>query len=232
MKILFIDDVCPKPYDETSLQNEVIGGTEATTIRIANGLREKGHQVHVKTRLAPLQPEKHGWFNHFHPDFEPDIVVVLRLAFQLATYRDLYPQAQFYLWLHDLIDYRCMIHETIIKTTRTKVICVSNYHLLQAKSVYCSGIHHPLDAFTIYNPIDDHLIPDSTPVDSKKLIFFSQPAKGLAYTLKVFEKLKKLHPDFDKRLSPLEKLQKGHHPFPRRKIARNYYILTHCEHLL
>lgn len=196
MKILFIDDVCPKPYDETSLEKDVIGGTEATTIRIAKGLREKGHLVHVKTRLPPSDPKKHPWFNHHDPDFQPDIVVILRLAFQLATYRPRFPQAQFYLWHHDLIDYRCLVDEKIIRSTRAKVICVSNYHRLQAKSVYCSHPHDSLEVYTIYNPIDDHLVPDATLVDPKKLIFFSQPSKGLAHTLKVFEKLKKLHPEF------------------------------------
>ncbi|HXN79716.1 MAG TPA: glycosyltransferase, partial [Steroidobacteraceae bacterium] len=50
-------------------------------------------------------------------------------------------------------------------------------------------------ALTIYNPVDDTLMPDGTPVDERKLIFFSSPNKGLNFTLDAFSALKKRMPD-------------------------------------
>ena len=42
----------------------------------------------------------------------------------------------------------------------------------------------------VYNPIGDELVPDDTPVDPEKLIFFSSPHKGLANTLRAFARLR------------------------------------------
>lgn len=43
--------------------------------------------------------------------------------------------------------------------------------------------------------VDDELVPDGSPVDSSKLIFFSSPRKGLAFTLDVFQALRRRMPD-------------------------------------
>jgi glycosyltransferase involved in cell wall biosynthesis len=48
---------------------------------------------------------------------------------------------------------------------------------------------------TIYNPIDDGLAPDGSPVDERKLVFFSSPNKGLRFTLDVFGELRRRMPD-------------------------------------
>src|SRR5207248_826229 len=53
-----------------------------------------------------------------------------------------------------------------------------------------------LDAFVIqYNRAEDALTPDGTPVDERKLIFFSSPNKGLNFTLDAFSALKRRMPD-------------------------------------
>jgi glycosyltransferase involved in cell wall biosynthesis len=45
----------------------------------------------------------------------------------------------------------------------------------------------PIGSRVIYNPIDNDLTPDSTPVDKNKIVFFSSPHKGLKRTLEVFK---------------------------------------------
>ena len=47
----------------------------------------------------------------------------------------------------------------------------------------------------IYNPVDDAIVPDGTPVDPAKLVFFSSPNKGLRYALDVFRALRRRMPD-------------------------------------
>ena len=50
-------------------------------------------------------------------------------------------------------------------------------------------------ALTVYNPVDDSLVPDGTPVDERKLVFFSSPNKGLDFALDAFAALKDHMPD-------------------------------------
>src|SRR5205823_4608734 len=57
------------------------------------------------------------------------------------------------------------------------------------------GVTAQVRALTIYNPVEDALTPDGTPVDERKLIFFSSPNKGLNFTLDAFSALKRRMPD-------------------------------------
>src|SRR3977135_4644555 len=57
------------------------------------------------------------------------------------------------------------------------------------------GVGAQVRALTIYNPVEDTLTPDGTPVDERKLIFFSSPNKGLNFTLDAFSALKARMPD-------------------------------------
>jgi glycosyltransferase involved in cell wall biosynthesis len=57
------------------------------------------------------------------------------------------------------------------------------------------GLADVAPALTIYNPIDETLAPDDTPVDATKLVFFSSPNKGLDFTLDAFAALRQRMPD-------------------------------------
>jgi glycosyltransferase involved in cell wall biosynthesis len=52
-----------------------------------------------------------------------------------------------------------------------------------------------LSTYTIYNPIEDGLAPDGSPVDTNKLVFFSSPNKGLKFTLDAFRHLRRRMPE-------------------------------------
>src|SRR5205085_1737671 len=57
------------------------------------------------------------------------------------------------------------------------------------------GVAAQVRALTIYNAVEEALTPDGTPVDERKLIFFSSPNKGLNFTLDAFSALKRRMPD-------------------------------------
>src|SRR5438046_449919 len=46
-RILFADPWCYKPYDTWTLETGVLGGSEATTSRVARALAQHGCRVHV-----------------------------------------------------------------------------------------------------------------------------------------------------------------------------------------
>jgi glycosyltransferase involved in cell wall biosynthesis len=57
------------------------------------------------------------------------------------------------------------------------------------------GVADVVRAVTLYNPVSDDLVPDGSPVDERKLVFFSSPNKGLAFTLDAFRALRRRMPD-------------------------------------
>jgi glycosyltransferase involved in cell wall biosynthesis len=66
-------------------------------------------------------------------------------------------------------------------------------------------------ALTIYNPVDDALVPDGSAFDERKLVFFSSPNKGLAFSLDAFRALRRRMPDL--------RLQVGNPGYKIRKSA-------------
>lgn len=194
MKILFIDPVCPKPYDPNVLSTEPLGGTEGTVIRIAEGLVLKGNQVEV-TQHNRKESVKFG--AHYTPfgavrEEKPTHVILLREPMALYQARKQFPNAKLYFWAHDIFagpnwdkGFQSFVDNNAVP------IVVSEWHKQQmydyAKQI---GFKGGFTSKRIYNPIADDLKPDSTPVDENKLVFFSSPHKGLEHTLKVFERFK------------------------------------------
>lgn len=174
-QILILDYVCPKPYCAETLSVEPLGGTEATVVRVASALQGT------------------TMWNHHTPNSEcdPTHVVVLRAPDRLLEVKARYPRAKLYLWLHDLPTKHLTQYAHTIAETETEVITVSNFHRNTVMDYLSrAGVPpKPISVRMIYNPIDDHLKRDNTPVKANKLVFFSSPHKGLDYTLSVFKNL-------------------------------------------
>lgn len=193
MKILFIDSVCLSPYDPHTLATQALGGTEATVIRIAEALAQKDNKVsvaqHNRIDHGTFQAQYTGFNRHFK-EYDPTHVIVLRAPLILHQVRKLFPKAKLYLWCHDIFDdARWNQGFQAIVNTQTIPIVVSQWHQNNLngcmRSINFQGI---IPSHRIYNPIDDNLMPNETIRDHHKLLFFSSPQKGLAHTLKVFER--------------------------------------------
>ncbi len=194
MRILFVDGVCPKPYDPKVLETQALGGTEGTVIRVAEALAARGHQVRVTQHNRETASKFGAEYTAFkaNDDFKPTHVVVLRAPLILYTAKKQYPSAKLFLWAHDVFGgdgwakgFQAMVD------TQTIPICVSDWHKSQMYDYMTQlKFQGSIPSRRVYNPIADDLRPDNTPVDKDKLVFFSSPHKGLEYTLKVFEQFK------------------------------------------
>ena len=192
--ILFFDPVCDQPYDSEMLQRQAMGGTEATVVRVADAL---GALVVQHNRASAsgryLPPRRDPAITH---------VVVNRDARALAMVRELYPNARMHLWLHDRVRPRSKRARRIAADAQTlrdlavSVICVSDTqrHAVEA-ALRWMGVDDRVFARTIYNPVDDALRPDGSPVDERKLVFLSSPNKGLKFTLDAFRAVRRALPD-------------------------------------
>jgi glycosyltransferase involved in cell wall biosynthesis len=169
------------------LQTEALGGTEATIVRIAEGLGATVAQHNRQTvegRYVPYAAARAS-------DDPNGKLIVVRDAKTLIEWHAILPRAKPYLWLHDLLGMgsgglACAAPE--LARIGATLICVSDYHKAQAEAAVAAGGIAPetLSIHRIYNPIDDQLLPDATPVDRYKLVFLSAPVKGLAITLDAF----------------------------------------------
>jgi glycosyltransferase involved in cell wall biosynthesis len=189
MRLVIIDPVTPRPYSHVSLHTQPLGGTEATVIRIAEGLNAIVLQ-HNRT-------ENEGRYRVAATDVDPTHIVILRepaIALEMA---ERYPDSQKFLWMHDLCGpgtdrgKKLFAHGTRLAAAGVTLICVSDFHAADARKIF-----HPFPqsmrprVARIYNPVDVSDAPNETnPTDRNKLVFFSSPHKGLDYALTVFSYL-------------------------------------------
>jgi glycosyltransferase involved in cell wall biosynthesis len=192
--VLFFDPVCQHPYDTRTLQQQALGGTEATLTRVADALDACVMQHNRRERWGRYLPVQ--------PLADVRHVVLNREARALPQVRALFPQARVYLWLHDQLRpggkraRRLAGCAAELRAAAVTMVCVSDTQRRDVEAVLRAlGPGAVLHALTIYNPIDETLMPDGTPVDERRLVFFSSPNKGLGFTLDAFAALRQAMPD-------------------------------------
>jgi glycosyltransferase involved in cell wall biosynthesis len=208
--VLFFDPSCQRPYDTRTLHQQATGGTEASVTRIADAL---GAFVMQHNRAEPygsyLPPGRIAGIEH---------VILNRDSRALPIVRELYPDAKTYLWVHDQLNPGSKRGRRLARTAQhlrdrsVTVICVSD---TQRRGVEATlrriRVDDVVRAVTIYNPVNDDLMPDGSAFDERKLVFFSSPNKGLAFSLDAFRALRRRMPDL--------RLQVGNPGYKIRKSA-------------
>ena len=191
--VLFYDPLCRQPYDTQTLRHAATGGTEASVTRIADAL---GALVSQHNRS-----EDAG--NYRTPARIPGIeqVVVVRESRALPMLRERYPQARFHLWAHDQLNpgskraRRLATTAPLLRELEVRIVCVSDTQRRRVEvTLERIGVADLARAYTIYNPVADELAPDGRAIDRDKLVYFSSPNKGLAYTLDAFRSLRRRIP--------------------------------------
>jgi glycosyltransferase involved in cell wall biosynthesis len=192
--ILFWDPSCVRPYDTQTILHEAIGGSESSLSRIADALGAHVIQHNREVASGRYQP----------PGRIPGIthVVINRDPRALPRVRELYPEARFHLWMHDQINpgskrgRRLASMASMLRDLSVRIVCVSD---TQRRGVEATlrrmGVEDQVLARTIYNPVDAALVPDGSPIDNNKLVFFSSPNKGLMFTLDAFRAIRHAMPE-------------------------------------
>ena len=192
--VLFYDPVCQQPYDTRTLRSSAMGGTEATVTRVADAL---GALVMQHNRTE-------NWERYLAPQRLAGIrsVIVNRDSRALPWVRERFPGARVYLWLHDQLNpgstraRRLAGTAPLLRELAVTAVCVSDTQRRGVEATLRdSALAAAVRSLTIYNPVDEQLVPDGTPVDERKLIFFSSPNKGLNFTLDAFSVLRRRMPD-------------------------------------
>lgn len=194
-RILFLDSTSPKPYDANSLKTEPLGGTEATCIRVAEGLASRGYDVIVAQRDRYSSGEgKAAYIGFDHLDQiqdKPHAIVALRQTSLIPFAQRKWADTRKFLWLHDFNQQDVVRDYAELRKASAKVVCVSQTHKTLTTSAILSQIQDArgITIDYIYNPIADDLAPDTSTVFHRKLVFFSSPHKGLEQALNILESL-------------------------------------------
>ena len=191
--VAFFDPVSPLPYSSETLWETALPGTEASVVRAADALNAYVVQ-HNRTKASG---------RYLPVDAIPDVdqVVLIRDSRALKSVRENFPAARIFLWLHDKVRPgskrgRWLLSAApLLQELAVTIVCVSNSHRkdVEATLLPASGGKR-IRVVTIYNPVDDRLAPDGTPVDSSKLIYFSSPNKGLAFAIDAFRAMRSAIP--------------------------------------
>ena len=171
-----------------------LGGSESSLVRIADALDAhvvQHNRVNAVGRYMP--PAKISGIAN---------VVVSRDSRALMRAREFYPDARFFLWMHDLVrpgskrGRRLASTAALLRELKVTIICVSDFQRLGVDATLDRmGMASDIRTCTIYNALDPLLGPDDTAVDNSKLVFFSSPNKVLTFTLDAFGALRRAIPD-------------------------------------
>lgn len=198
-RLVFLDCTTPKPYDLNTLKNEPLGGSEATAVRIAERLADDYEVIVAQHNRKETGQGKAAYvsfeaLDQIHKD--PHAVICMRTPSLVTLARECWSDSKLFLHLQDFSQQQVVQQFRDIKDTGVKIVCVSKMHqtvtsdaiLTQVRDIGTISITH------VYNPVDDDLLPDSTPVNPLKLVFMSSPHKGLDLTLKMYAKLREFKP--------------------------------------
>jgi len=208
MHILFYDPLTPWAYSKKIFQKQSLGGTEATVLRIAEGLAPY-HAISITQayRQEPLQEEN----IHYLPleqahGLTPDVVVLLRSHLHLLEVGKRYRNARLFFWIHNTPSNALFRHKRTLAQYHYQIIAVSHYQRELAEKKLLGKwwqrllkdkrLTDNIPVHILYNPIADDLQPDTTPWDKNKLLFLSSPHKGLAETLKLFQSISYHYPEY------------------------------------
>lgn len=193
-KIVIYDGVCPKPYDQDTFQNEAMGGTEATVLRIESLLQGDGDVVLLQRGASKNNVSDIASMAELQKD---DVVITLRDPNAYIANKARHPRAKHILWLHDVVagEYRNLMIANL-QGQQSDMVVVSSWHKTQVSEAIKMDLpmrDHKLTV--IYNPVDAYCTRTWNDYDKNKLVFFSSPHKGLPQVIEMFKVIKLSDPD-------------------------------------
>lgn len=202
MRVLFHDAASDYAYDADVMSRRGVGGTEKSVVRVAEGLSEFCEVVVAQRgrsepasprsglRYVPLQdPAPFG-------GAAPDCAIVVRKHRHVVRLHGRFPRARLLLWIHNWQRPETLLLRARLARSTGAIVTVSEAHREATRRL----MNHPLaralggriPILRIYNPVDEGLSPDDTPVDRDKLVYFSN--KGTEQVLATFGEVRRTLP--------------------------------------
>jgi len=187
---LFVPLLAGKPWNGSTIHTESLGGSEASVAFTARALAKLGEEVHVITHGTPGTFEDVQYYNQMdapiHTERSWDVVVVSRWVEALNGVAWKWKAGFF--WAHDLPN------DQIAELRCSRVVMLTKYQAalwrISSEHVAYIGDGVDLDLFKC----------NGTGVDKRdpnKLVWISNPDRGLVLAARIFQELRKRWPDLE-----------------------------------
>ncbi len=192
--IVMFDALSKTYYDRITLEKNAMGGTEATVVRVAEGLAALGLKVCVmQARPAYFEPTmgQHCFFMHADDYSKEKVTCRHYIQLRAAANSHLFPTAKKYLWMHDVAGKEDTDHAEDIRKNNITVIGVSKWHRDNIRE-FLPDYEHKIKY--IYNPVEEKLYDigeKNTMYDRNTIVWTASPHKGLKKALDLFTEIKK-----------------------------------------
>lgn len=197
--VVILDVTAYKPYDGVTLEVEPLGGTEASVVRVAEGLAAYGINVAIvqHIRVEPSIANRVYYLPYeYLTQLDPHNFISLRGTHGL----ELFPKAKKFSWHHDVPTTKITEMRKAFVDYDVTVVGVSKWH--QARiSEWLNNAETDKEFVKVtyaYNPVPDMLYDiRAKEVNKNKLIWAASPHKGLEEAVKVFKRLKEFLPEVE-----------------------------------
>lgn len=112
----------------------------------------------------------------------------------------MFPKAKLFYWMHDIPSKRLWKYKRKLQRLGCDIIAISNYQIELIEKAWRGNVWQRFidkvvatkkpAIHVVYNPVDDKLKPDNTPIKNNKLLFYSAPDRGLEIILENFKAVK------------------------------------------
>lgn len=230
--LLIMDTTTPNPYEQATLDLQGLGGSEASVIRIAEGLAALGAKVGVmQHNLDQLLMGPSAFY--LPMKMLDDVKAHNYVAFRSNRFFDKFPKSKKFTWQQDVPGPNTWsIRDSLIDNNAT-TICPSEWAKTEYQRVLCDKEKEDNPRIVrIFNPLPDEIcIPKSIEVkyDKNKLVWPASPHKGLKEAIELVKRLIdvsgnkdfRLHtfnPGYFKYDGPTERFVVEHGPVPCKEL--------------
>ncbi|WP_180899384.1 glycosyltransferase [Martelella soudanensis] len=198
--IAIIDPYCLSPYTLGTLEAGTLSGAESVAMRVARAHGKKFRFHFYQNGRIDIDRDSCGFYRPIGSMRADDLAGVQAIAVisswkSALKARKLNPHCPIFLRLHSNPGRHNRRMGEALAEADIEIVCVSNVHARHVRD-FLSAENRTLPKIsTIYNPVDDDLVPDATPRDMSRLFFPGTPLKGLSEIIEKFELLRRERPD-------------------------------------
>lgn len=198
--IAIIDPYCLSPYTLGALEAGTLSGAESVVMRVARA-HGKNFRFHFyQNGRTDIDRDSCGLYRPIGLMRADDLAGVQAIAVisswkSALKARKLNPHCPIFLRLHANPGRHNRRMGEALAEADIEIVCVSQAHALHVSEFLSAENSRLPKISTIYNPVDDNLVPDGTPRDPDRLFFPGTPLKGISEILGKFELLRRERPD-------------------------------------
>ena len=198
--IAVIDPYCLTPYTLSALESGALSGAEAISMRVARAHGANFRFHFYQNGRTDIDRDACGFYRPIDAMRADDLggvqaIVVISSWKAALKARKLNPHCPILLRLHSNPGRHNRRMGDALAEADIEIVCVSKSHARHVREFLSAENDRLPKISSIYNPVDDDLLPDATPRDMNRMFFPGTPLKGMSEILTKFELLRKARPD-------------------------------------